>query len=187
MSCHLNREDRSSSSDRVKAISITILRGGTFTPACCSGSTRLGSMSTAWFIIENSSIVNQWLPSIAIDGGIVHQFVHMIIAEINEERHMCCIFDLCLRVSYIAFLSGLRSFEANSGRTSKNRMFGPGWDGSSCWNNGVRAKRMHSLNRTSINAERFRSRMNYRCNAASASRCFAISKPNDRLNRRANS
>jgi len=48
--------------------------------------------------------------------------------------------------TYIAFLSGLRSFEANSGKTSRNRIFGPGWDGSSCLNNGVNAKRIHSLN-----------------------------------------
>ncbi len=47
--------------------------------------------------------------------------------------------------TYIAFLSGLRSFEANSGKTSRNRIFGPGWVGSSCLNKGVNAKRIHSL------------------------------------------
>ncbi len=49
--------------------------------------------------------------------------------------------------TYIAFLSGLRSLEANSGKTSRKRIFGPGWDGSSCLNKGVNAKRIHSLNK----------------------------------------
>ncbi len=45
----------------------------------------------------------------------------------------------------MAFLSCLRSFEANSGNTSRKRIFGPGCVGSSWLNNGVKAKRIHSL------------------------------------------
>ena len=162
------------------------MRYHTFSTASTSWCTHFRSMTARWFVVEYTTIVKQRLPSITFDWCTVNKFIDMIETKISRNWKM---FSLKLSASYMAFLSCLRSFEANSGRTSRKRIFGPGCVRSSWSNRGVKAKRMHSLNTYVFHflSNHRISFFSYRWSAASASRCLAISRPNERLNRRANS
>lgn len=56
----------------------------------------------------------------------MNKFIDMIITKEKENSIEWFSMKEFLIDIYIAFLSGLRSFDANSGKTSRNRIFGPG-------------------------------------------------------------